>query len=92
MFKVIKQIVYVVIVLNILAIAWGRFFNPIITWTQIEGIILYQKLDRDYISFDEMGDWVKKAPTIKRGVKSAAEVQFLSKQQRIFFFGMEEVG
>ena len=61
MFKVIKQIVYVVIVLNILVIAWGRFFNPIITWTQIEGIVLYQKLDRDYISFDEMGDWVKKA-------------------------------
>ena len=49
------------IVLNILALVWGRFFNPIITWTQLEGLFLYQKLDRDYVDFDDMGSHVKKA-------------------------------
>lgn len=39
----------------------GRFFNPIITWTQLGGLIQYQKLERDYISYDEMSDNVKKA-------------------------------
>lgn len=61
MLKIVKRIVYAIIVLNILAIVLGRFFNPIITWTQVEGIFQYKKLERDYIPLDEMGDWVKKA-------------------------------
>lgn len=61
MFKLIKRVVYIIVLLNVLAIFWGKFFNPPITITQIEGVITYGKLDRDYISFDEMGTHVKKA-------------------------------
>lgn len=61
MWKFIKKIVYILIILNILGIVAGRFFNPPITLTQIGGIMEYGKLQRDYISSDEMGKNVKKA-------------------------------
>ena len=61
MWKFIKKIFYVIAIVSIFSIIWGRFLNPIITITQIEGLIKYQKLDRDYISFDDMGNNVKKA-------------------------------
>lgn len=44
-----------------LFIIWGRFFNPPITVTQLGGLFQYGKLNRDYISYDEMGTNVKKA-------------------------------
>lgn len=47
--------------MSVISIVWGRFFNPLITVTQLEGLVKYQKLDRDYISFDDMGTQVKKA-------------------------------
>lgn len=61
MFKTLKQIIYIILVINILSIAWGKFFNPIITWTQIEAFLQYQKLNREYISSNEMGNLIKKA-------------------------------
>ena len=61
MWKIIKKLFYTIAIISIFSIIWGRFFNPIITITQIEGLVKYQKLDRDYISFDEMGRNVKKA-------------------------------
>ena len=61
MWKFIKKLFYTIAIISIFSIIWGRFFNPIITITQIEGLVKYQKLDRDYISFDEMGSNVKKA-------------------------------
>lgn len=61
MWKKIKQIIFIVLILNVLFIVWGRFFNPPITITQIGGILEYGKLQRDYVSYDEMGDKVKKA-------------------------------
>lgn len=61
MWKKIKKLIYILILANILFIVWGRFFNPPITITQIEGILEYGKLERDYISYDEMGDNVKRA-------------------------------
>ena len=61
MWKFIKKLFYTIAIISIFSIIWGRFFNPIITITQIEGLVRYQKLDRDYISFDEMGRNVKKA-------------------------------
>ena len=61
MWKFIKKLFYTIAIISIFSIIWGRFFNPIITITQIEGLAKYQKLDRDYISFDEMGKNVKKA-------------------------------
>lgn len=47
--------------MNVVFIIWGRFFNPPITLTQIGGLFEYGKLHRDYISYDEMGNNVKKA-------------------------------
>ncbi|MDP2454589.1 MULTISPECIES: monofunctional biosynthetic peptidoglycan transglycosylase [unclassified Kaistella] len=61
MWKKIKRLIYIIILANILFIVWGKFFNPPITFTQIGGLLEYGKLDRDYISYDEMGDNVKKA-------------------------------
>ncbi|WP_419870480.1 monofunctional biosynthetic peptidoglycan transglycosylase [Chryseobacterium sp. CT-SW4] len=61
MWKKIKQLIFAVIVLNIVFIIGGRFFNPPITITQLGGLFEYGKLHRDYISYDEMGDNVKRA-------------------------------
>lgn len=61
MWKFIKKVLYFIILISAISIVWGRFFNPLITITQIEGLVKYQKLERDYISFDEMGTQVKKA-------------------------------
>lgn len=61
MWKKIKKLILLIILLNILFIAWGKFFNPPITLTQIGGIVEYGKLERDYISYDDMGIFVKKA-------------------------------
>lgn len=61
MWKKIKQFIFIILLLNVVFIIWGRFFNPPITITQIGGIIKYGKLQRDYISYDEMGNNVKKA-------------------------------
>lgn len=61
MWKFIKRVFYIVAIVSVFSIVWGRFLNPIITITQIEGLVKYQKLDRDYISYDDMGNNVKKA-------------------------------
>ena len=61
MWKKIKKTIYVLILANILFIIWGKFFNPPITITQIGGLLEYGKLHRDYISYDEMGNNIKKA-------------------------------
>lgn len=61
MLKIIKKIVYTIVLANILFIVMGRFFNPPITITQIEGILEYGKLEREYVSYNEMGNLVKKA-------------------------------
>lgn len=61
MWKRIKQIIFIILILNVVFIVWGRFFNPPITLTQIGGLFEYGRLQRDYISYDEMGSNVKKA-------------------------------
>lgn len=61
MWKKIKQVIFIILLLNVAFIILGRFFNPPITITQIGGLFEYGKLQRDYISYDEMGDNVKKA-------------------------------
>ncbi len=61
MWKKIKKIIFIIIALNVLFIIWGRFFNPPITITQLGGLFQYGKLERDYISYEEMGSNVKKA-------------------------------
>ena len=59
MLKYLKKIIYFILIFYLLAVVWGRFFNPIITLTQLGGLFQYQKLDREYVSYDEMGDYVK---------------------------------
>ena len=61
MWKKIKKLLYIIILANILFIVWGKFFNPPITLTQVGGLMEYGKLKRDYVSYDEMGNNVKKA-------------------------------
>ncbi len=61
MWSKIKKFFLILILANILFVFWGKFFNPPITITQISEFFQYGKLDRDYISYDEMGDNVKKA-------------------------------
>ncbi|HIC8755498.1 TPA: monofunctional biosynthetic peptidoglycan transglycosylase [Elizabethkingia anophelis] len=61
MWKFIKRVIFIIIVFNILAVIWGRFFNPSITFIQLGGLAEYGKLERNYIPFDEMGDNVKLA-------------------------------
>ncbi|MFC6267414.1 monofunctional biosynthetic peptidoglycan transglycosylase [Frigoriflavimonas asaccharolytica] len=61
MWKKLKKLILIIILFNIIFIVWGKFFNPPITITQIGGILEYGKLERDYISYDEMGSLVKKA-------------------------------
>ena len=48
MLKYLKKIIYFILIFYLLAVVWGRFFNPIITWTQLGGLFQYQKLDREY--------------------------------------------
>jgi len=61
MWKFIKRTIYILVLANILFIFFGKFFNPPITITQIGGIIKYGKLDREYVSSNDMGVNVKKA-------------------------------
>ncbi len=61
MWQKIKKTIYILILANILFIFWGKFFNAPITLTQIGGLFEYGKLDRDYISSEEMGTNIKKA-------------------------------
>ncbi len=61
MWTKIKKLIYIIILANILFIVWGKFFNPPFTITQIGGLLEYGKLERDYITYDEMGNNVKKA-------------------------------
>ncbi|MDP9954889.1 MULTISPECIES: monofunctional biosynthetic peptidoglycan transglycosylase [Epilithonimonas] len=61
MWKFIKKLFLFVILANILFIIFGIFFNPPITFTQIGGLVKYGKLQRDYVSYDDMGNNIKKA-------------------------------
>ena len=61
MWKKIKKIIFILLLANILFIIWGKFFNPPITFTQISGLFEFGKLERDYISYGDMGKNVKKA-------------------------------
>lgn len=61
MWKIIKRFLLILILANILFVVLGLFFNPPITITQLGGLIKYGKLQRDYISYDDMGSNIKKA-------------------------------
>ncbi len=61
MWKLIKRIIYLLLLISILSLVWGRFFNPAITFTQLGGLIEYGKLKRDYVPYSDISDNVKKA-------------------------------
>ncbi len=59
--KTIKKVFYLIILAHIAFILLGKYFNPPITITQFNSWRKYDKLDRDYITYEAMGDNVKKA-------------------------------
>jgi monofunctional glycosyltransferase len=61
MWKWIKRLTLGLVLYYSLFLIIGRFFNPIITFTQLSGLVEFHKLDRNYISSNEMGDHIKKA-------------------------------
>lgn len=61
MWRLIKKLIYILILANILFIFWGKFFNPPVTATQLGGLAEFGRLKRDYISYSEMGNNIKKA-------------------------------
>jgi len=61
MLRFLSKIILYIILFFAFLVVWGRFFNPIITITQLEGVFMYQKLQRDYVSSDEMGTHIKRA-------------------------------
>lgn len=61
MFRLLKRLLYILVLVNIVMLVGGRFFNPLITLTQIDGLITFGKLKRDYIPLSEMGDAIKRA-------------------------------
>lgn len=61
MWRFIKRLFLILILANILFVVLCIFFNPPITLTQLGGLIKYGKLQRDYISYDDMGSNIKKA-------------------------------
>jgi hypothetical protein len=95
---------------------FGEDFSILPLRLQIGGLFEYGRLQRDYISYDEMGSNVKKAVIAsedqkffdhdgfdytaiekamknnEKGKKLKEEVPFLSRLQKIFFFGRAEAG
>lgn len=61
MLKIIKRICLLLVLFHISFLFLGKFFNPPITITQINGLVKYGKLKRDYIPLSEMGNNVQKA-------------------------------
>lgn len=61
LFNIVKKLFLLAFTLLILSVVWGRFFNPIITITQIGAVLQYGKLDRDYVAYEDMGTAIKKA-------------------------------
>ena len=61
LWKLIKILLPTIILLPIISLFLYKYYNPIITITQINEEIHYNKLDREYISYDDMGDNIKLA-------------------------------
>lgn len=61
MFKLIRKVILFIFVAQLVYIFVLKFINPPITITQFQEWVDKGKLDRDYISYDEMGDNIKLA-------------------------------
>lgn len=61
MWKFIKRIILIAVVANIFFVFMGKYMNPLVTITQLGGLVKYGKLDRQYISYEDMGIHIKKA-------------------------------
>lgn len=59
--KFFKKIVYIVILAHVFFILYGKYFNPPITITQLENWLINNKLEREYINYDDMGNHIKVA-------------------------------
>ena len=74
LWKLIKILLPTIILLPIISLFLYKYYNPIITITQINEAIHYNKLDREYISYDDMGDNIKLA-VIARSEEHTSELQ-----------------
>jgi monofunctional biosynthetic peptidoglycan transglycosylase len=59
--RVIRKIILLLVVLHLTFLILFRWFNPPITFTQLGSILEGNGLQRDYIAYDEMGDNIKLA-------------------------------
>lgn len=58
---IIFRLAAIFIIFQFVLLLGGRFFNPAITLTQLDGIWTYGKMSREYIPYEEMGNNIKKA-------------------------------
>ncbi len=61
MFKIIRKVILFLLVIQFVYIFALKFVNPPITITQFQQLLEQGKLDRDYVSYEEMGDNIKLA-------------------------------
>ena len=98
LWKLIKILLPTIILLPIISLFLYKYYNPIITITQINEAIHYNKLDREYISYDDMGDNIKLAviasedQTMRKGKNFVAVAQYPNKLLKIFSFGKDDHG
>ena len=61
MFKIIRKVILFLLVIQFVYIFALKFVNPPITITQFQQLMEQGKLDRDYISYEDMGENIKLA-------------------------------
>ena len=61
MFKIIRKVILFLLVIQLVYIFVLKFVNPPITITQFQQLLEQGKLDRDYISYEDMGENIKLA-------------------------------
>lgn len=61
MFKIIRKVILFILLAQLVYIFALKFVNPPFTITQVQQLMEQGKLDRDYISYDEMGNNIKLA-------------------------------
>ena len=61
MFKIIRKVILFLLVIQFVYIFALKFVNPPITITQLQQLMEQGKLDRDYVSYEDMGENIKLA-------------------------------
>lgn len=61
MWKFIKKGVLFFLLIHIVYLFYGKYYNPPLTITQLSAMMEFGRIDRKYISYDQMSTHVKKA-------------------------------